>query len=681
LFFPGAIVSMSFMEPGNVVEFIDQQKLITAVITETKKLRLRLLTENNREVNLSVNRLAHISATHIDLSMGRDKLLTGLKETSRGRRTLAEAIDIRELWEILHSEAEWIDLATMTAFCFSEPLGPDHEAAVVRAFFSNRTYFKFDRNRFFPHPEATVEQTLARRREQERINRLVEDAGRWLIGVDGQTPPDTPVGLAPWQQQVVDALRSYYLFEKESDHAELAQKFMQAAGIDDPRAIFDLLVRLGIWSTHENLDILRHEIPTRFSTKQLEAAQELSTVCPQTVVKDPAKSRRRDLTDLPVLTIDGQATLDFDDALSITPASEGFCLGIHIADVGHFVKRDNPLDEEARSRASSIYTPDKKIPMLPPLLAENLCSLKAGEIRPAVSLLATIDTAGRILNCELMPSRIRVERQLSYYDVNLICEEDEHIRHLYEIAKGFRQQRLDQGALQLTLPEVSIWLNNEGEPIVNRINRESPGRILVSELMIMTNYLVAKHLARHQLPAIFRSQPEPRERLFKNGEGTLFQNWMQRKHLSRFILSPAPDFHSGLGLEAYVTATSPIRKYFDLVTQRQIRASFEMEAPYTAEEIDRIIQALQLTMPAVSRIQHNRHRYWLLKHLESRVGKKVEGLVLRRRRKDHLLLIKDYMLECQLPFSCGVNLKPEDIVQLTIQHVDARRDVLSVYVG
>ena len=145
---------------------------------------------------------------------------------------------------------------------------------------------------------------------------------------------------------------------------------------------------------------------------------------------------------------------------------------------------------------------------------------------------------------------------------------------------------MSAGAIQITLPDIHIWIADDGEITVSRINRESPGRMLVSEIMIMANWLMAKFLAKHNVPAIYRSQTSPRERLYKGNNGTLFQNCMQRKHLSRFILNTVPEHHTGLGLNAYVTATSPIRKYYDLATQRQIRAVLGLEAPSTPEEID-----------------------------------------------------------------------------------------------
>ena len=324
---------------------------------------------------------------------------------------------------------------------------------------------------------------------------------------------------------------------------------------------------------------------------------------------------------------------------------------------------------------------DRKIPMLPPSLAEGLCSLKAGEIRPAISTLIDLTPELDILRYLIFPSFVQVKEQRTYFDVNLAADQDPKLMQLRTIARKFRESRLAAGAVHISVPEINLWIGETGEVNLNRVNRESPGRMLVAEIMIMAKWLMARFLAEHRMPAVFRSQPNPRERLYQGEDGTLFQHWMQRRLLNRFVLCHVPEKHSGLGLNAYVTATSPIRKYFDLVTQRQVRAVLGLEAPYSAEDIDGIIQALELPMSRVARLQAGRQRYWLLKYLESRVGQKEEAIVLTRRKNSYQVLLTDYMLECDLPISGFLDLKPEDLVQVTLQKVKARKDLIVLTIG
>lgn len=666
------------MKSGNIVEYIDQQKILCAVILEVKKQRLRLLTETNREVNLSASRLSHIGDISLDLSLGRDKLVERLAEIANRRNDLIHHVDIKGLWEVLNTEQEWIDLSTMTALCFPHEPTYDHEAAVVRAFFKNRLYFKFSNDQFFPNSEKRVEQITIQIKEADWKNRIVEQGGDWLKKVlNGKISPSPPASLTVDEIKFVNIITPFYLFEKESKDFALARAMLLRAGIKDKQELFPLLIKLGVWDENENIALHQYQLPVSFPEKLTPIAKALV----DSFTVDSVAKGRKDLTMMPVITIDGQSTLDFDDAISIEDKGKFLLLGVHIADVGQFVKKGGHIDQEAILRGSSIYMPDQKIPMVPPGLAENLCSLKAGEIRPVISTMIKLTPNADIIDYEIFPSLVRVKQQLSYYDTNQIADENWEIATLYSIAKHFRQERLDRGAVQITLPEVNIWIDDGGRLSISKTNRESPGRMLVAEIMIMANWLTAKFLAERKLPAIFRSQPEPRERLLKKSEGTLFQNWMQRKRLSRFALKSNPDPHSGLGLEAYVTATSPIRRYFDLATQRQIRSVFGWETPYTTDEINQMIQVLEQPTANVSRLQYGRNRYWLLKYLEEKKGQKEEAIVLYKLRNNYQILLTEYMIECSLPLSAGTDLKPEDLIQVTIQHTNARKDVLSVFLG
>ncbi len=664
------------MESGRIVEYIDRQKIMCAVILEVKNTRLRLLTENNREVKLSAGRLLHEDKARIDLSMGRDNLVSTLKGVADKRKALIRQVDIKDLWEVLNTEQVWIDLETMTEFCFPESPSGDHESAIIRAFFDDRLYFKFNLDKFFPNSAEKVARIVAQRQEEERKNRIVEFGGDLLKRLLNDIPPPFDAKEDD-TQEVISILKSYYLFDKDIKDYTLARAMINKAGLEGTTGLFQLLVKLKAFDENENIDLLRYEIATGFSDEILSTARNLAFS-----VQDFSGDRmRKDLTALPLMTIDGQSTLDFDDALSIEKVGDQYRLGIHIVDVGHYVRKGDVFDQEALSRGSSIYMPDQKISMLPTELSEGFCSLKAGELRPAISTMVNLSHSLEIIDYEILPSLINIKHQLTYYDVNQAADQNQEVMILREIAKKFRQRRLDAGAVQISVPEINVWLADDGTITVNKINRESPGRMLVAELMILANWLSARYLADNDMPAIFRTQPAPRERLYRGDEGTLYQNWMQRRFLSRFVLSHRSDKHSGLGLDAYVTVTSPIRKYFDLVTQRQIRAALGLEQPYTFEEIDRLIQWLGVPMQNVSRIQYGRHRFWLLKYLEQCIGEKEEAIVLKKMRNNYQILLSNYMVECDLPISGGFVLKPEDLIQVTIQNVRARENQIVVYIG
>jgi len=663
------------MQTGNIVEYIDRQKILCAVVLEIKSQRLRLLSENARELTLAPQRLSHTSDMVLDPAMGREALTQSLKDTANKRNALISRVDIPSLWEVLNTEQQWIDLPTMTGLAFPESQDADHQSAVVRAFFQNRLYFKFSSDSFFPYTEEQARQAKIRFEKEESRKRLITTGVIWLKALLSGSSSPSPGAFTEDQQKIVEILQSYHLFGKNSESHAVAKKILFDAGVKETGDIFNLLVKIGGWDINQNLDLLLNDVPQRFSEEVLRRASQIGEMTP---ASDPLGTRR-DLSDLPLLTIDGQSTLDFDDALSVEDRGDHYLLGIHISDVGEYVRRGDPLDLEALSRGSSIYMPDQKIPMISAELSENACSLIANHHRPAITTMVKITPGGKIIDFDIFPSRIMVHRQLSYSDANAMAESDPEISLLHTIGRLFRQKRLDEGAVHISLPEISIQVQEDGIPQISRIERESPSRLLVAEIMILANAMMADFLNSRRIPAVFRSQPAPRERLYQGESESLFKNWMQRKHLSRFVLGTKGQHHDGLGLSAYVTATSPIRKYYDLITQRQLRAALGLEDPYSEDEISSLLQKLDHPMKYVPRLQYSRNRYWLLKHLETRIGEKEEAIVLSKRREGYQILIPAYMIECILPHTGGMKLKPEDFIQVTFQHVNARKDDLKVF--
>ncbi|ACL05326.1 Exoribonuclease II [Desulfatibacillum aliphaticivorans] len=657
------------MELGTLIEYIDRKKVICAVIMQAKKQKVRLLTQANREVSVSEHRLFCVSG-RLDPEIGRDRLVDLLSETSARREALKAQVNVYDLWEVVHEEEQWIDAETMAGLAFGISPEPDHVSAVIRAFFNDRVYFKFDVTRFLPHSPEKVEQIQIQEQEMARRAAVVQEGGEWLRRVYGQESPEVP----PDKEQFVSIMRSLYLFEKDSPTYDLGRQMVQAAGIDPNNGLFEFLIRLGVWDEHANLDLYRMDVPIDFPR---EISQEANALANGSGFRTDT-SQRRDFTGLPVLTIDGQATLDYDDALSLEMDGDYFRVGIHISDVSHYVERGSLLDQEAFARSSSIYMPDDKIPMFPPLLAEGLLSLKADQVRPAISVMVRLDRDAVVLDYEICPSLVRVRRQLTYHEVNMMADDDKEIIALSGLAEKLREKRLDDGAVLISLPEINIWLDEEKNVTLHKVNRESRSRILVSEFMILANRLMASFLADHGSPAVFRAQPEPRLRLFDRDNGTLYQNWMQRRHLSRFILCPKPEPHSGLGVDAYVTATSPIRKYFDLAVQRQIRGVLGLDKKYTQTEVENIIANSEVPLSKVSRVQFVRNRYWILKYLETKLGKTEPGMILERRKDRFVALLTDCLVECTLPVASDPSLAPQDAVQLRIVKVDPREQFLAV---
>ncbi len=321
---------------------------------------------------------------------------------------------------------------------------------------------------------------------------------------------------------------------------------------------------------------------------------------------------RTDRTDLLVLTIDPADAQDHDDALSVRSTGEGrWEVGIHIADVGHFVPEGGPVDREALTRGTSVYLVDRTIPMLPERLSGDVCSLREGVERAAVSVFLTLDASGRVHERRFERTLIRSRGRLSYEQVQSVLDGrasigdaiDDALRGLDDLARAVRRERFDRGALDLDLPEAKVILDPEGEPLdVRKVERLESHR-LVEDFMILANEAVATACEARGLPVPFRVHEAPaRERIDDLSEllGRFGLRLPRRKgglrppdvrrlleavrgkdeealvstvvlrSLQRARYDARNLGHFGLASSAYLHFTSPIRRYPDLVVHREV---------------------------------------------------------------------------------------------------------------
>jgi ribonuclease R len=321
--------------------------------------------------------------------------------------------------------------------------------------------------------------------------------------------------------------------------------------------------------------------------------------------------RRGDHTGLLVFTIDPADAKDHDDALSVRALDKGrWEVGVHIADVSHYVPEDGPVDLEARRRGTSVYLVDRVIPMLPEALSGDACSLRAGVERLAVSVFLTLDASGAVLDHAFARTLIRSAHRFSYEEVQEVLdgkraigrEVDDAIRRLDDLARAVRRRRGGRGSLDLDLPEAKVVLDADGVPLdIQRVERLESHR-LVEDFMILANESVARACDARDLPVLYRVHeppvkdkteelveflqrlglrlprrkkltPRDVQRLLESARGrpdedliaTVVLRSLQRARYDRQNLG-----HFGLASEAYLHFTSPIRRYPDLVVHREV---------------------------------------------------------------------------------------------------------------
>lgn len=360
--------------------------------------------------------------------------------------------------------------------------------------------------------------------------------------------------------------------------------------------------------------VVKYGLRDEFPPEVLQEAEAIPVEIPEA-----ALSGRLDLREYNIFTVDGRDAKDFDDAIHIQPTPEGnFVLGVHIADVSHYVRAGTPLDEEAYARATSVYLPGRVLPMLPEHLSNGVCSLVPDQDRLTVSALIELNIEGDILNVHLAPSVIRSKARLTYDEVQAYSEAvatlperaralegDLHL--LLKLTSRLRQRRLREGSLDFKLREVKVDVGPDGHMQLIPV-REETARGMIEDLMLLANKVVANHLIERNIPALFRIHEEPTLARFQEvtaaigrlglafpggeptpqayqavlkqvrGTGqesavnTLLLRSMQQARYAGENLG-----HFGLAFDEYLHFTSPIRRYPDLLVHRVLKAALSGE--------------------------------------------------------------------------------------------------------
>jgi len=656
------------MSLGKIIEYIDKGKFVCSLCLQDRGTKLHLLTTLNREVNLSPKRAILISEPTLDPLNPREELLEQLKKTEQTRETLKTRINVKELWELVCDENEHYGHPYLAQLVFGEDISGEHLSALIRALFEDRLYFKMKDGHFLANSEEKVDLILKQREEEKQKKERLEQGGAWLKAVRQGMSCSPP----PFEKEIIDLLTDLALYGGESPQYKFAKDLLARAGIADMGEARKLLILLGVWEEDENLALHRLHIPAAFTAEQEQEAERLSLIRPQ-------PGGRKDLRDLQVMTIDGPLTQDFDDALSLEREGDILRLGIHIADVDEVIKAESALDLEAMERASSLYLPRRQIPMFPVSLSQDVLSLRQGCERPAISLLVTLKETGDILDYGFIPSIIRVQRQLTYDTVDEDIAHDEQLALMHKLSGRLQAKRLDQGALNLSLPEVQVRLGEKGDLTLQRFTQDTPSRNIVSEFMILYNWLAAEYCRGKKIPVLFRRQSEPKERLSRGELNELYYVFKQRRNLSPLQIDTQPRPHSGLGLDVYIHATSPIRRYFDLMAQRQIKGCLMGgRAFYDEAQLEEIRMSVEPVLKGLQMVKRDRLRYWVLKYLNAHRDKKFKAVVLDEMRNKFRIILADFFMAVEMKRQEGYLLGPGQEIWVDVKKADPIENVLEL---
>lgn len=653
---------------GHLVEFIEKGKVALGLVQAAKKSRLNLLTAAGRQVALTQGRVLLMTPAAMAPDAPRAAQSEYLSQVEARRDELAAQVEVEALWELVHEETEPLPLADLAELHFGAPPEDDHLSATLRALFNERQHFRLAGGEFLPLTLEQLETKQLQEQREAQRRAQVEAGVAFLQGLPAQgSVPEPP-------PELIQVLVDLVVLEEDAPQVKLAKQIVSQAEVGGRKKLFDLLVRLGVFEPHENLGLRREGLSAQFAPDILEQAASLD-------LSEALAQDREDLTELYTFTIDGNFTTDFDDALSFEPEpGGGGTLGVHITDAGALIPMGSGLDQEAMARGSSMYLPDARIPMLPPSLSEDLLSLKQGEVRPTLSCMARLDGEGRLVDFNIKRSLLRVTRRLTYDETDGLLNSDEHLGGLHRLCHALKARRGEAGAYFLPLPEVLVGVDPEtGQVWSRRVDRDGPSREMVAETAILANCLFARYLDESQVPALYRTQAKPHEPIEEGDPSDIFLHFKQRRLLNRMEISNKPGLHSSLGINPYTHATSPIRRYLDLVMQRQMaRALAGGEPLYSKDELEQLTMAVSSVVRGGIKVSRARQRYWLLQWLKERKGEVQPGLVMERQARRWQLLLTDIMMLTNIPAQGAPSLSPGQKVDLIIDRVDPFHDILRV---
>lgn len=395
-------------------------------------------------------------------------------------------------------------------------------------------------------------------------------------------------------------------------------------------------------------------------------------------VEEEEKKNRLDLRHLQTVTIDGEDAKDLDDAISISKENDDhYTLGVHIADVSHYVTENSPLDKEALKRGTSVYLVDRVIPMLPHKLSNGICSLNAGTDRLALSCLMEIDGKGNVIGHRIAETLIQVDRRMTYTAVNaIVTDRDPDVMEEYkdfvpmfdlmkELADILRERRKKRGSIDFDFPESKIILDEKGRPVDIKPYERNAATKIIEDFMLMANETIAEDYFWQELPFLYRTHdypdPEKMKRLgtFINNFGYTIRTQNGEVHpkelqklldkiegtpeealISRLTLRSMKQAkyttvctgHFGLAANYYTHFTSPIRRYPDLQIHRIIKENLRRGlSDRRFAHYDSILPEVAVQCSSMERradeAERETDKLKKCEYMSKRIGKEYDGVI------------------------------------------------------
>lgn len=591
----------------------DNDEIRLVCVIKQAKSKLQVLNEKGREQRLAEDKLLWQYPQQVTSPEEWQNVLVTIRTKIE---TYASDIDVPLLWESA-LELEVSEIDELADLYFSGDISVEQRVALWRTLAVDGLHFKRRGCVWEPRSATQIEELkIQRQREQER-EQAQEMAMTWLKHIV-QSP--LPTSVTEWETAEVpenmiffiDRLEAWLRGDADKAVTDLITPFADNLRLSSRELVFEILQKVKKIPLDADRDVIVAGLKPEFSAAVSEAAQTIQPWLPATT---------QTITSL-LFSIDDEETREVDDALAIESTEQGWQITIAIANPASIIQRGDVFDREAMRRGTTVYLPSQTVLMLPERISCDIASLTAGEVRSSIVLRVWLTDEGQFIDSQISREGIRVLQRLHYKDADILLTEGQdetarHLRILSKLASQLRKQRIAEGAFSLQRPEYKVIIKDDDISVV-MINQSSPSRLLVAEMMILANHIAARYAQQHQVPLIYRTQEAPLEPIdIDIVENDPLSFHKLRKLLRPSTLSLEPGSHSGLGLPLYTQLSSPLRRFADLVMQRQLVAHLEgASPPYSQEELYAVLETAERTARDSRRFEGEAKKRWFLEYLK-----------------------------------------------------------------
>jgi len=657
---------------GELIVFKKKEKPVLGIVSSLGDDSLVVVTEDGKEIDIEEQEIDFKTDILVDTNNDGSERILILRQYRRDLNQSRESIDLESLWDSVAGSVEKLPFEDiLDIYAGDKEISKDEALKLYWALNKSDIYFDTENSFYFPATESDVKAKLVQKEHEKKKLEETSLAVEWarnFIEHGNKNPVNNNFDIQYFIQLIKDSI----INKASRDRIKEAKSFLNQLGINRPEEATNFLIKIGECSPFADPNLIRLEYFNQLSKKSEKEIEEV-------LKKEFDTEEFVDLRSQEIITIDDSDTEDIDDAISLERKGNNLELGIHISNVSYFIDKGSSIDQDASKKGDTVYIPDTRIDIFPKELINKKFSLFEGQDKLALSLIVTLDKKTYdVKEFKFLQSVINVSSNYSYEEVQATLLKEKKGKELVNIALSLRQKRINKGAFLLQLPELKFSLDDKGR-VAKRINRmNSIPHMIIAELMILTNNLTAKYLNEHNLPSIFRVQKDevPKEARDYDINDPLFSIRVV-KHLRPSVISTNPGKHKSLGLDGYVQSTSPIRRYSDVVVQRQLIGIIGgNEWIYDGKELFDIITRIGNGFGERRLLQTNRKKYWLYRYFQENNEENISGIVSAVNEPNLSVYLPDYFVEIPINNYTAGKVKEYDEVTLNVEEVDPLRKKL-----